>query len=100
MKKIYCLVMTAFISAVAFAQEKAADVKVDVTESTSGGNWYTSPWVWVIGAALFILLLIALAGGSRGSSRRVETSSTVDRGDNVTVTKTVRRDSDVDPDLV
>lgn len=97
MKKIYYLVMAVFISAVTFAQEGGADVKVDVTETgTGGGDWYMSPWVWVIGAALFILLLVALAGGSR--SRRVDStkSTTVDRGDNVTVTKTVRRDSDTD----
>jgi hypothetical protein len=95
MKKIYYLVMAVFISAVTFAQDGAADVKVDVTE-TGGDDWYMSPWVWVIGAALFILLLVALAGGSR--SRRVDStrSTTVDRGDNVTVTKTVRRDSDTE----
>ncbi len=98
MKKIFYLVIAAFFSAVTFAQEGTADVKVDVTETTTG-DWYTSPWVWVIGAALFILLLVALAGGSR-SSRRVESNTTVDRGDKVTVTKTVRRDSDTDPDLV
>jgi hypothetical protein len=58
--------------------------KVDVSVSSS--NWYSSPWVWVIGAAIFILLLVALVGGSRG-----RTSS----GDRVTVTKTVERDTDV-----
>jgi hypothetical protein len=95
MKRIYYLVMAVFISAVTFAQDGAADVKIDVTEK-GGGDWYMSPWVWVIGAALFILLLVALAGGSR--SRRVDStrSTTVDRGDNVTVTKTVRRDSDTE----
>ncbi len=95
MKKIYYLVMAAFVSVVTFAQEGTADVKVDVTK-TGDGDWYTSPWVWVIGAALFILLLVALAGGSSRRKRVDSTSSTVDRGDNVTVTKTVRRDSDVD----
>jgi hypothetical protein len=58
--------------------------KVDV--SVSSNEWYTSPWVWVIGAAIFILLLVALLGGGRG-----RTSS----GDRVTVTKTVERDTDV-----
>ena len=54
--------------------------------SVSSNEWYTSPWVWVIGAAVFILLLVALVGGGRG-----RTSS----GDRVTVTKTVERDTDV-----
>ena len=60
--------------------------KVDVSVETT--NWYTSPWVWVVGAAIFILLLVALLGGGR--SRAGDTSS-----DRVTITKTVERDTDV-----
>ncbi len=56
-------------------------------------NWYASPWVWIVGAALFILLLVALTRG--GSSRRTSDTTNSDR---VTVTKTVRRDTDVDTD--
>lgn len=49
---------------------------VRVTDSTSG-DWYTSPWVWVVGAAVFILLLVALLS-NRGSDR-VRVSKTVER---------------------
>jgi hypothetical protein len=42
-------------------------------------DWYASPWVWVVGAAVFILLLVALLRG--GSSTRSE---------RVTVTKSTR----------
>jgi hypothetical protein len=66
----------------------SSSTKVSVTESQ---DWYSSPWVWVIGAALFILLLVALLRG--GSSR----TGTTDR---VTVTKSVRTDVDTDPDVV
>jgi putative copper export protein len=59
------------------------------------GNWYNSPWVWVIGAAVFILLLVALLGGGRSRSTTTDTTSTTSAGDRVTVQKTVRRD-DVD----
>jgi hypothetical protein len=45
--------------------------------------------VWVIGAAVFILLLVALM---RGNSSKTTTGGT----DKVTVTKTVRRDTDTD----
>jgi hypothetical protein len=44
---------------------------------TSGGEWYTSPWVWVVGAAAFILLLVALLS-SRGRNT-VHVSKTVER---------------------
>lgn len=47
-----------------------------VTDSVSG-DWYTSPWVWVVGAAVFILLLVALLS-NRGSDR-VRVSKTVER---------------------
>ncbi len=49
---------------------------VSVTDNTSG-DWYTSPWVWVVGAAVFILLLVALLS-NRGSDR-VRVSKTVER---------------------
>lgn len=57
-------------------------------------NWYASPWVWIVGAALFILLLVALTRG--GSSRRTTDATNSDR---ITVTKSVRRDTDVDTDV-
>jgi hypothetical protein len=43
-----------------------ADVKVDVTKTSSSTTWYTNPIVWIVGAAVFILLIIALVrGGGR-----------------------------------
>ncbi|RYY88680.1 MAG: hypothetical protein EOO15_08240 [Chitinophagaceae bacterium] len=64
---------------------------VDIADG--GSNWYNSPWVWVIGAAVFILLLVALLGGSRKRTTTTTTTAARDvTGDRVT---TVRRD-DVD----
>ena len=61
--------MTAFLALVSFAQD-AETKKVDVDISTGNdANWYASPWVWVVGAAVFILLLVAL---TRGSGRRAD----------------------------
>ena len=51
---------------VAFAQEKGVDVDIDVNKKDS--NWYQQPWVWVIGAAVFIIILAAVLKG--GGSRR------------------------------
>ena len=84
MKKAYLSLMLILVNIVMFAQEKSTDINVDVNKS-SGSNWYASPWVWVIGAAIFILLLIALVGGG---NRRSGNGS----GEKVTMTKTVRRD--------
>ena len=75
--------MTIFISMVLWAQEKTTDVNIDVNKDTTTANWYASPWVWVVGAAVFIILLVALTSGGRSRSSS---------GEKVTVTKTVRRD--------
>ncbi|MFL5740441.1 MAG: hypothetical protein ACJ75B_09510 [Flavisolibacter sp.] len=85
MKKIYAGILSMVISTLVFAQEKSTDINVDVNKN--GGNWYASPWVWVVGAAVFILLLVALTSGGRSRSDG--------SGEKVTVTKTVRRDTDV-----
>jgi hypothetical protein len=67
MKKVYLSVMIALYSIIAFAQDKK---EIDVNINTDdGGAWYTAPWVWVVGAAVFILLLVAL---TRGSGRRAD----------------------------
>jgi hypothetical protein len=68
MKKAYLLVLAAFISALTFAQEGDGGAKIDVNV-TKQSEWYASPWVWVVGAAVFILLLVAL---TRGGSRRAD----------------------------
>jgi hypothetical protein len=65
MKRVISSIMAAFISTLVLAQGESKDVNVNL--NTKGGNWYASPWVWVVGAAVFILLLVAL---TRGSSRR------------------------------
>jgi uncharacterized protein YdeI (BOF family) len=67
MKKMYLSAMLALMSALAMAQDGGGK-SVDVNINTKSGNagWYTNPIVWIVGAAVFILLLVAL---SRGRSR-------------------------------
>lgn len=43
---------------IVWAQDKTVDVNIN--SDKGGGQWYTNPWVWVIGGAVFILLLVAL----------------------------------------
>lgn len=56
--------MSMLLSVFAWAQDKGAEIDVNVNKGDKGGNWYTQPWVWVIGAAIFILLLVALLRGN------------------------------------
>jgi hypothetical protein len=66
MKKAYLSVLAALISAITFAQEKKAELDININKDSGGsGDWYSSPFVWIIGAAVFILLLVALTRGRR-----------------------------------
>ena len=89
MKRAYLSLLTILISFIVFAQEKSTEVDVTLNkDSGGGGNWYASPWVWIVGAAVFILLLVALTSSGRSKT-------TTGSSDRVTVTKTVKRDTDV-----
>lgn len=68
MKKIYSALFAAFLSVLAFAQD-GGGAKIDVDINKDSAAWYASPWVWVVGAAVFILLLVAL---TRGGGRRAD----------------------------
>ena len=55
------LFLTALASVQLFAQDKKVDV--DISLDKGNNNWYQQPWVWVVGGAVFILLIVALARG-------------------------------------
>ena len=65
MKKIVFSFLAALYGSVLLAQE-TKDVNINLNTKGGGSNWYASPWIWVVGAAVFILLLVALMrGGGR-----------------------------------
>ncbi|HYF30408.1 MAG TPA: hypothetical protein VD993_04765 [Chitinophagaceae bacterium] len=39
-----------------FAQDGGLDVDINVNKDP----WYGKPWVWIVGGAVFVLLLVAL----------------------------------------
>lgn len=61
-KSLFALFMLCFVQVIAFAQDKKVDV--DITTDKGGGNWYAQPWVWIVGGAVFLLLLVALMRGN------------------------------------
>ena len=65
MKKAYLTLLAVLTNIILFAQEKSTQVDVDINKGNGGGNWYASPWVWIVGVAVFILLLVALTRGGR-----------------------------------
>jgi len=57
-------ILLLFSSIVAFAQDKKVDVDINVNKGDQG-QWYTQPWVWIVGGAVFILLIVALTRGKK-----------------------------------
>ncbi len=54
------VILTSFFASVsAFAQSVPEKVEVDVN---AGGDsvWYGQPWVWVVGIAVFIVIIVAI----------------------------------------
>lgn len=54
MKQMYLMALASLFSVYAVAQ----GIEIDVDKDE--GGWWENPVVWVIGAAVFILLLVAL----------------------------------------
>lgn len=65
--RAWMMIIALFMNVLAFAQEKGLDVNVDINKGGSA-QWYANPWAWIIGGAIFILLLVAIVrGGGRTS---------------------------------
>ena len=59
------ILLSSFLSVISFAQDKGIDVDINVKKESA---WYQNPVVWVIGGAVFILLLVALLRGGEKKS--------------------------------
>jgi hypothetical protein len=72
---------TLMTQVVLFAQEPAGGASSSTKSSSDGSSttttttttWYMQPWAWVLGGAILLLLIIALA---RGGSKDREVSKT------------------------
>ena len=64
LEKFGVLILTFFLSVMAFAQDatKSPDLNVDVTttKTTTTEQWFTNPIYWVFGAVVLIIIIIAL----------------------------------------
>jgi hypothetical protein len=54
------IVLSSSLSLLTFAQDKGIDVNINLRKEPA---WYQNPVMWVIGGAVFILLLVALLRG-------------------------------------
>lgn len=65
LQKIFLAIVSVLTTTVIFAQGDGKSVDINV--NTNKDNFWASPWVWVVGGAVFVLLLAAIlrGGGSR-----------------------------------
>ena len=65
LKSLPLFFLSFFVSLVSFAQDKKVDIEIGTEKND---NFFGQPWVWVVGAAVFILLLVAiLKSGSKST---------------------------------
>lgn len=67
-----CLTFIAlfFFHTLAWAQDKKYELDVDVSSGKGPAPsvaWYASPWAWVIGGAVFIIILVAILSSNNRS---------------------------------
>ena len=68
--RIVLVLLSFFISMVVHAQEKGTEIHVDINGDFHSGNWYNQLWVWIVGAAVFILLRAALLWDTKSANTK------------------------------
>ena len=91
-KTFVTFLMLTFLQAIAFAQDSTGGGSSSKSSSssttvTTQETWYTQPWVWIVGGAVLLLIIVALMRGNNSDSST--------RSDKVTVTKSVKTDTDI-----
>ena len=71
--KFFLAILFTCMQVILWAQDSNQSVTTKTTTTTTT-QWYSSPWVWVAGGAVFIIILVALM---RGNSNTSETRTTV-----------------------
>ena len=62
-KNIFFAITMLLMSVLTFAQDKKIDI--DINTKSDNNSIFMQPWVWVVGGAVFILLLVALLRGGK-----------------------------------
>lgn len=59
-KRYLAIIGLFFFQSILWAQDKKIDVNLSVGKEQSGNDWFEQPWVWVVGGAVFIIVIVAL----------------------------------------
>jgi len=92
-KSFAALLLFSFLQIFCWGQDsQSSSSSTTRTTTTEHTEWYTAPWVWVVGGAVLILLLVAILSGGRSSSGRTTITRTSDLGTGSTRTITTETD--------
>lgn len=80
--KFFLTFLFTAMQTVLFAQDSTSTSRSTsvTTETTTTNEWYTEPWVWVVGGAVLIIILVALLRGNSSKDKEV-TRTTVIKDD-------------------
>jgi hypothetical protein len=77
-QKLVMVMVLSFMQLAIWAQDStSSSVTVTKETTTTTTNWYAQPWVWIVGGAIFVLLLIALLRGNSSSDREVTRTTVI-----------------------
>ena len=71
--------LSIIMNAILWAQDSSGVVSKSVTKesTTTTTEWYSQPWVWIVGGAVFIIILVALIRGGSGNKEISRSNTTV-----------------------
>lgn len=59
LRSLFLLLCSSFLLALAVFGQETKEIDVNIS-TDKDDNFFAQPWVWVVGAAVFILILVAI----------------------------------------
>jgi len=65
----FAVAMSTILTSVSsYAQSVPEKVDVDINTNGGGAVWYGQPWVWAVGVAIFIVIIVAITRSNNKSA--------------------------------
>jgi flagellar biosynthesis/type III secretory pathway M-ring protein FliF/YscJ len=79
LQRLFFVLLLGIIQFSAFAQDSTGTVKTTTTSTTTTTttDWYMQPWVWIVGGAVFLIIIVALVRGNSSSDKEVSRTTVI-----------------------